>query len=109
MSKKNYVKDEANFAKELAHSLSPDLSDEEKRVIDIRYGLDYGGIVNFANGYLRRLIKAIKKGRMSLTDFAGEHAEAFSKLLDSERLDDELQAELSHLLYGGDERKRYLI
>jgi len=106
---KNLIKDEANFAKELAHGLSPDLSEEEKKIIDIRYGLDYGGIVNFANGYLRRLIKAIKKGRMSIEGFEGKHAEDFSKLLDSERLDDELQAELSHLLYGGDERKIYLI
>lgn len=106
---KNLVKNEANFAKELARGLSPDLSEEEKRVIDIRYGLDYGGIVNFANGYLRRLIKAIKKGRMSISGFSTEDAECFSGLLNSDRLDTELQTELSRLLYNADERKVYLI
>lgn len=105
---KNQIKNEGNFAKTLGEALSPNLSDEEKRVIDIRYGLDYGGIVNFGNGYLRRLIKAIKKGRMTLEGFETSHAEMFSTILNSERLDSELQNELSHLLYGADERVKYL-
>ena len=107
--KKHLIKDEANFAKELAHSLSPTLSEQEKRVIDIRYGLDYGGIVNFVNGYLRRLIKAIKKNRMSMDGFSTENAKNFSGLLNSKRLDSELQSELSHLLYGADERTQYML
>ena len=108
MNTKNFVKDEANFAKELSHSLSSNLSKEEKRIIDVRYGLDYGGVVNFANSYLRRLIRAIKKGRMSIEGFTYQDAECFAGLLNSERLDGKLQAELSHLLYGADERARYL-
>ena len=104
---KNLVKNEANFAKALARALSPELSDEEKRIIDVRYGLDHGGIVNFANSYLKRLAKAIRKEHMSLEGFEVSNAEAFSDLLDSEKLDKKLQEDLSHLLYGADERAQY--
>ena len=106
MAYTNLLKDEANFAKELARSLSPELSEQEKRVIDVRYGLDYGGVVNFANGYLRRIVKAIKKGRVSMEGFSIKDAEAFEGILSSKKLDSSLQLELSHLLYGADERKK---
>lgn len=107
MAYKNLLKDEAFFAEQLGRSLSPDLPEEEKRIIKIRYGLDYGGLSNFANGYLKRLTKAIRKGRVSMEGFTVKDAESFSGILSSEKLDKKLQSELSHLLYGADERKLY--
>ena len=96
----NQINDEADFAFELAYSLSPDLSEQEKRIIDIRYGLDYGGIVNFGNGYLRKLIKAIHKGRVSVDVMDLFSKIAFTKLILCGRLDEDLRKELQRLLFG---------
>lgn len=105
---RNLIKSEAGFVKdELVHNLSLELPEQEKRVVEIRYGLDYGGIVNFANGYLHRLIKAIKKCRMSLDGFGNAEKEIFNELLNSDRLDGSLQRELSSLLYDPKMREKY--
>ncbi len=103
----NLICNESTFARELGRSLSQNLSDEQKRVLQIRYGLDYGGLVNFANAYLRRLSKAIKKRRMSMDGFGFDDADSFAVLLFCDRLDKNLRSELSHLLYGADERRQY--
>jgi len=72
------------------------------------FALDYGGLVNAGNRYMVRTIKAIKKGLMSLDGFTMQDAEKFNSLLGSDKLDEKLRNELTHLLYGADERERYL-
>lgn len=104
---KHPIKKESNFVKELGRALSSDLTEEEKMILDVRYGLDYGGVANFANIYLGKLIKAIKKHLMSLEGFGPQDDEVFSILLNSDRLDRSLQRELSSLLYDPKMREKY--
>ncbi len=104
---KHPIKEESNFVKELGRALSSDLTEEEKMILDVRYGLDYGGVANFANVYLGKLIKAIKKHLMSLDGFGPQDDEVFSILLNSDRLDGSLQRELSSLLYDPKMREKY--
>jgi hypothetical protein len=57
--------------------------------------------------YLRPLIRDIKAGKVSLENFTICNAVTLGELLNSPHLDQKLLAELSHLLYGADERARY--
>lgn len=102
------LKNEAYFASTLGLWLSGQLTDDQKKGLEQMFTLDYGGLVNACNRYMRRTAKAIKKGYMSLDGFTIEDAESFGSLLSSDKLDKELQGELSHLLYGADERAKYL-
>ena len=102
------LKNEACFAGTLGLWLSDRVSDDQKRELEQMFSLDYGGLVNACNRYMQRTAKAIKKGYMSLEGFTLKDADCFGSLLSSEKLDNSLQIELSHLLYGADERARYL-
>ena len=106
--KRNLLKNEAKFAENLGQMLSDDLIEEQKREVETLFTLDHGGIVKACNRYMQRTIKAIKKGYISLDVFSIKDAEAFSELFNSNKLDEKLQDELSHLLFGADERARYL-
>ena len=102
------LKNEACFAGTLGLWLSDQVSDDQKEELEEMFKLDYGGLVNACNRYLLRTTKAITKHKMSLEGFTLKDADCFGSLLNSEKLDKELQRELSHLLYGADERSRYL-
>jgi hypothetical protein len=106
--KKKLLKDEACFAGTLGLWLSDKLTDDQKRELETMFQLDYGGLVNACNRYMRRTIKAIRKGLMSIEGFTTHDAENFGRLFNSDKLDKKLQNELSHLIYGADERARYL-
>lgn len=67
---------------------------------------EYGGIAHYLNGQLRLLIRDIKAGKVSLANFNIPDAVEFGELLNSPHLDQELCSQLSHLLYGADERKK---
>ena len=102
------LKNEACFVSTLGLWLSDQLSVDQKKELEQMFTLDYGGLVCACNRYMRRTIKAIKKGYMSLDEFTLEDAESFTSLLNNEKLDKELQSELAHLLSGADERMKYL-
>lgn len=106
--KKELLKNEACFAGALGMWLSDKLPNEQKKELETMFNLDYGGLVNACNRYMERTIKAIKKGYMSLEGFTVSDADSFAKLFNSDKLDRKLQDELSHLMYGADERARYL-
>jgi len=106
---KKLLKDEACFVKTLGLWLSDQVSDDQKEELEQMFSLDYGGLVNACNRYMQRTTKAIKKGYMSLDGFNLKDADCFGLLLSAEKLDNTLQIELSHLLYGADERVRYLL
>ena len=105
---KRLLKEEACFAGTLGLWLSDQVSDDQKKELEEMFRLDYGGLVNACNRYLQRTTKAIKKKKMSLDGFTLKDADCFGSLLNSEKLNKELQCELSHLLYGADERAKYL-
>lgn len=107
MKNQKLLKNEAHFAQAIGLWLSSDFDDEQKKELDKLFSLDYGGLTNAANRYMTRTIKAIKKGYMSLEGFTIRDAECFRGILDSDQLDEKLQNELSHLLFGADERKKY--
>ena len=102
------LKNESCFAGTLGLWLSNQLSEDQKKELETMFQLDYGGLVAACNRYLKRTAKAIRKGYMSLDGFTIEDAKKFSVLIDSPRLDAKLQSELSHLMYGADERAKYL-
>lgn len=106
---KRLLRKEIQFYREIGKTLSMELSERQEDLLEVRYS-DYGGFINFVNeSCLHRLIKAIKKGYMSIEQMTVQDAEDILPLLTSERLNEQYQAELSHLLYGADERARYLI
>ena len=105
---KKLLKNESCFAGTLGQWLSSDMQEDQRRELEQMFNLDHGGFVNACNRYLRRTAKAIRKGYMSLEGFTVADAECFAKLLDSDKLDKNSQLELSHLLYGADERVKYL-
>jgi hypothetical protein len=102
------LRKESCFAGTLGLWLSGQLSDDQKKELEQMFSLDYGGLVNACNRYMSRTTKAIKKGYMSLEGFTLKDADCFGSLLNSEKLDKALQSELSRLLYGADERAKYL-
>jgi len=102
------LRKESCFAGTLGLWLSGQLSDDQKKELEQMFSLDYGGLVNACNRYMQRTTKAIKKGYMSLDGFTLKDADCFGSLLNSEKLDKGLQSELSRLLYGADERAKYL-
>lgn len=102
------LKNEACFAGTLGLWLSDQISEDQKKELETMFQLDYGGLVAACNRYIQRTIKAIRKGYMSMDDFTIEDAEKFRVLIDSPKLDGNLQSELSHLMYDADERAKYL-
>ena len=106
---KKLLKDEACFAGTLGLWLSDKLADDQKKELETMFQLDYGGLVNACNRYMQRTIRAIKRGYMSIEGFTQHDAECFGRLFNSDKLDVKLRNELSHLIYGADERRRYLI
>ena len=102
------LRKESCFAGTLGLWLSGQLSDDQKKELEQMFSLDYGGLVNACNRYMQRTTKAIKKGYMSLDGFTLKDADCFGSLLNSEKMDKALQSELSRLLYGADERAKYL-
>ena len=58
------------------------------------------------DGQLRLLIRDIKAGKVSLANFTIPDAVSLGESLNSPHLNQKLLAELSHLLYGADERAR---
>ena len=105
---KKLLKNEACFAGTLGLWLSDQLTEDQKKELEEMFTLDYGGLVKACNRYMKRTAKAIKKGYMSLDGFTLKDADCFGSLLNSEKLDKGLQSELSRLLYGADERAKYL-
>jgi len=104
---KKLLKNESCFVGSLGMWLSDKLTDDQQQELETMFQLDYGGLVNACNRYMERTIKAIKKGYMSLEGFTVADADAFAKLFNSDKLDKRLRNELSHLIYGADERARY--
>lgn len=104
---RNFLKDESTFAATMALYASDDLSPEQKKEVEQLFTMDHGGIVAACNRYMERLIKAIKKGKISLEGFTVGDGYKFSLLLNNEKLSSELRTELNHLLYGDDERAKY--
>lgn len=68
---------------------------------------EYGGIAHYLNGQLRLLMKNIEEKNVSMADFNIPDAVKFGEVLNSPHLDQELCSELSHLLYGADERGKF--
>jgi hypothetical protein len=68
---------------------------------------EYGGIAHYLNGQLRLLMKNIEEKNVSMAGFNIPDAVKFGEVLNSPHLDQKLCSELSHLLYGADERKKF--
>ena len=105
--KRKPLKDESYFAGMIALWLGG-IPEAEREELETLFKPDYGGLVNAGNRYMRRTIKAIRHGYMSVDGFGARDAECFGRLFNCDKLDASLRSELSHLIYGADERERYL-
>lgn len=96
------LKEENGFAKSLAGWMSDDMSDEQKKSLKEAFELDYGAFAEFCNIYLRKTVKAIKKGRLTIEGVDEKSIEGFDALLKSEKLDKQLRQELRDILHLDD-------
>ena len=94
--KKRTVAEEAPFWAFIAQKIG---KPEEEKLWD-----KYGGIASYLNSQITRLISDIKTGKISLADFNIPNDVNFRGFLNSPHLDQELCSQLSHLLYGANER-----
>ena len=107
ITKRKPLSRDSQFFDSIALWLSDNTPAKQKKELETLFTLDYGGLVNAANKYMRSTIKAIKHGYMSLEGFGPYDEACFAHLFNCEKLDKELRSELSHLLYGADERAKY--
>lgn len=100
------IQEKSHFVETMSSWLLGELSGKQKERFDKLFQ-DKDPIAA-CNRYMKRTIRNIKRGFFSRKNFADiQYAKMFSVWLNDERLDRELQIELSQLLYGADERKRY--
>lgn len=100
------LKDEVEFWSKLAQWTGRNIP--KKKIVELKTLFEEdGGLREFVEKEVRRLIVNIKQGKVSLENFTIEDAEKFGKLLNCTAIDQELLNELSHLLYGADERAKY--
>ena len=98
--RRNPLKDESCFVGSVALWLTGDIPAELRDELETLFESDYGGLVNAGNRYMRRTIKAIKHGYMTMDGFGLRDAKCFSKLLNCDKLDASLRTELSQLING---------
>ncbi len=106
-SKKNLLKNEVDFVRNLTVYLGYNPEDPRRMEMERLCKYDYGSFVDACNRYLLRLKRAIVNRYMSLEKFTLQDAESFGLLLSSDELDEGLRDDISHLLYGADERAKY--
>ena len=104
---RDLLKQRSAFVASIALYASDDLSPEQKREVEQLFTMDHGGIVAYCNNYMEQLIESIKNKKLSLDGFTREDGYNFSLLLNNEKLSLGLRTELSHLIYGADERAKY--
>lgn len=97
---KNYLKFFASLVKDINNP------NEEKWFSDYRESNASSGIVNYLNMRLSELLTDIKNKKISPREMTVGDAAIFKKVLNCRSLDQELLDEISHQLYGGDERAR---
>lgn len=97
---KNYLKFFASLIKDI------DNPKEEKWFSDYRESNASSGIVNYLNMRLSEFLVDIKNKKISPREMTVGDAIIFKKVLNCRSLDQQLLSELSHQLYGGDERSR---
>ena len=100
------LKLEVEFWNKLAQWASESLP--KKNIVELKTLFEEdGGLRSFVEKEIKRLILNIKQGKVSLKDFTIQDAEKIRALLDCTAINQELLNELSHLLYGADERAKY--
>lgn len=100
------LKEEVEFWNKLAQWAGNSLP--KKKIVELKELFEEdGGLKSFVEKEIRRLIVNIKQGKVSLKNFTIEDADKLRTLLDCTALDQNLLNELSHLLYGADERDQY--
>ena len=92
------LKNESHFAGMLGFWLSGKVSKEQKRELEQMFRLDYNGLNAACNRYMERTIKALDKEILSLEGFSVLDDEKFSVLLNSERLNRNLQKKLFRMI-----------
>lgn len=95
---KNYLKFFASLVKDINNP------NEEKWFSDYRESNASSGIINYLNMRLNELLTEIKSKKISLKEMTVGDATIFKKVLNCRSLNQNLLDELSHQLYGGDER-----
>lgn len=100
------LKNEVDFWNGLATWLNENVP--AKKLVELKslFQLD-GGLGEYAEKAVKQLIIDSKKGRVSLRGFTIKDADKLKDLLECAAIDQNLRDELSHLLYGGDERDKY--
>ena len=97
---KNYLKFFASLVKDINNQ------NEEKWFSDYRESSASSGITNYLNQKLSEFLVDIKNKKISPREMTVGDATIFKKVLNCGSLDQNLLDELSHQLYGGDERAR---
>ena len=96
---KNYLKFFVVLTKSIGNPLEEryyrDLNDKKK-----------SGLVNYLNQKLSDFLIQIKNKKISLREMTVGDATIFKKVLNCRKLDQHLLSELSHELYGADERAK---
>ena len=87
-------------------SLVKDINNPEKEVwfSDYKNQRNSSGIINYLNMRLNELLTEIKNKKISLKEMTVKDANIFSTVLNCRKLDQKLLDEISHQLYGGDEK-----
>ena len=97
---KNYLKFFASLVKDINNP------NEEKWFSDYRESNASSGIINYLNQKLSDFLIQIKNKKISLREMTVGDATIFKKVLNCRKLDQHLLSELSHELYGDDERAK---
>lgn len=95
---KNYLKFFASLVKDINNP------NEEKCFSDYRESNASSGIMNYLNQKLSEFLVDIKNKKISPREMTVGDAIIFKKVLNCGSLDQNILDELSHQLYGGDER-----
>lgn len=102
------MKEKITFKKNILFfaSLVKEINNPEKEVwfSDYKNQGNSSGIINYLNMRLNELLTEIKSKKISLKEMTVGDAIIFKKVLNCGSLDQNLLDELSHQLYGGDER-----
>lgn len=96
---KNYLK----FFVVLTKSIGNPLEESYYRDLNDKKN---SGLVNYLNQRLSEFLGQIKNKKINPREMTVGDATIFSTVLNCKRLDQQLLSELSHQLYGGDERSR---
>ena len=94
LTKMRKLSKETVFVGFLGKWLSEEFPEEQRLELDQLFGLQSGKFVADCNRYMERTAKAVEKGLLSLEGFSPLHEEIFRRLLNSSRLDRELQRRL---------------